>query len=59
MKSTRNRISAAAELSAGVKDCEHNLNSRLVFRGVHVDGDSAAIVDDANAAVGENRDVNE
>ncbi|MCY1221926.1 hypothetical protein D9M72_339990 [compost metagenome] len=45
-------ISAAAELSAGVQDGHDNLNRGLVFGGVHVHGDAAAVVHHFDAAVG-------
>ena len=51
-------VALAAELAAGVQHREHDLGRRLVgVLGVRVDRDAAAVVDDAAAAVGEQRDV--
>ncbi len=50
-------VAAAAELSAGVQDCEHDLDRRLLLDRVLVDGDAAAVVDDAHGAIGEDRDL--
>ena len=51
-------VALAAELAAGVQHREHDLGRRLVgVLGVRIDRDAAAVVDDAAAAVGEQRDV--
>ena len=54
----RHLVAAAAELAARVQRGHHDLGRRLalVLR-VLVDRDAAAVVDDAHAAVGEQRDV--
>jgi hypothetical protein len=51
VQTTGDGVSAAAELSTGVEDGENNLYGRLTFGGVNVDGDTAAVVNDADAAV--------
>ena len=51
------RVAAAAELAAGVQDRQHDLDGRLLLDRVDVDRDAAAVVDDAQAAVGEDRDL--
>ena len=49
------RVAAAAELSAGVKDRHDDLDRGLALGGVHVDRDAAAVVGGAHAAVGHER----
>ncbi len=49
-------VAAAAELAAGVQDGEHDLDGRLALALDDVDRDAATVVDDAHAAVGEQRD---
>ena len=51
------RVSAAAELAAGVQDGQHDLDGRLLLDRVHVDRDAAAVVDDPQSAIGEDRDL--
>ena len=50
-------VAAPAELAAGMQDGEHDLDGRLPLALDHVDGDAAAVVADAHAAVGQDRDV--
>jgi hypothetical protein len=50
------RVAAAAELAAGVQHGEHDLDGRLVLARHDADRDAAAVVHDANAAVGQQRD---
>src|SRR5699024_4413061 len=49
------RVAASAELAAGVQDRQHDLQRGDALRGVHRDGDAAAVVDDAHAPVLEDR----
>ena len=48
---------AVAELAAGVKDREHDLDGGLLLLGHHRDGDAAAIVTHGDAPVRMHRDV--
>ena len=57
MQAAGDRVPAAAELAAGVQHGEHDLDRRLALGLVDVDRDAAAVVDDAHAAVGQDRDV--
>ena len=50
-------VSAAAELAAGVEDRHDDLDGGLVLGGVLVDGDATAVVDDFDAAVCLDRDL--
>jgi hypothetical protein len=59
VQSTRNRVSAAAELAAGVENREYHLDSGFSLSGVHIDRDSAAVIDTANGTIRKNRDLNE
>src|SRR3546814_17205984 len=53
VQAARDGVGAAAELAAGVEDREDDLDRGLGGVGrVRVDGDAAAVVDDAHAAVG-------
>ncbi len=49
------RVSAAAELSAGVQDGQHDLDGRLLLHRVDVDRDAATVVDHAHSAVRQDR----
>jgi hypothetical protein len=51
------RVSAAAELAAGVQHREHDLDRGTTLGLVDVDRDASAVVDDAHAAVGEDRHI--
>lgn len=57
VQTTGDRVAAAAELAARVQDRQHDLEGRLPFGGNDAHGDAAAVVHDAHAAVGEDRDV--
>src|SRR5690606_18925056 len=46
-------VAAPAELPAGVQLGEHQLHRRLALDGVDVGGDAAAVVDNADPAVGQ------
>ena len=50
-------VAAAAELAAGVQHGQHDLDRRLALGGDDVDRDATAVVDDPDAAVGQQRDV--
>ncbi len=50
-------VAAAAELAAGVQHGEHDLDRGLALALDDVDRDAAAVVGDADAAVGEQRDL--
>ena len=58
MQTTGNGVTAAAELTTGVEDRHDNLNRGLVLGGVFVDGNTATVIDDANTAIGQDRDLN-
>ena len=51
MQTTRNRITAAAEFSTGVKNGQNDLNGADALGRVHTDRNTAAIVLHANPAV--------
>ncbi len=51
------RVAAAAELAARVQHGQHDLDGRLALGRDDAHRDAAAVVDDAHAAVGEDRDV--
>ena len=51
------RVAAAAELAAGVQHGQHDLDGAAALGLDDVDRDAAAVVGDADAAVGEQRDV--
>jgi hypothetical protein len=55
VQTTGNGISAAAELTAGVKNSEHDLNGRLSLGGVDVNRDASTIVNNANRTIGKDR----
>ena len=60
MQAAGDLVAVAAELAAGVEHGEHDLGRALALvraGRVRVDGDAAAVVVDAAAAVGEQRDV--
>ena len=57
VQAARDGVAAAAELAAGVQDGEHDLDGRLALDGVDVDGDAAAVVDDAHPSVFAQRDL--
>ena len=59
VQSTRHGVSAAAELATGVKDRKHHLDGGFSLGGVHIDRDSAAVIDTANGTIRKNRDLNE
>ena len=50
-------VAAVAELSAGVEDGEHQGHRRDFLHGVLLDGNAAAVVGDAHAAVVEQGDI--
>ena len=52
-----NLVDAAAELAAGVERGEHGLDAGEARLLMTVDGDAAAVVDDADAAVLVDRDL--
>ena len=56
MQTAGNGVSAAAELAARVEHGQNDLDRRLSLGTVHVHGNSAAVVDDANGAVFEDCD---
>jgi hypothetical protein len=53
VKAARHLVAAAPELAAGVQHRQRDLDAGLLVLRVDVDGDAAAVVDDAAAAVGE------
>ena len=57
VQATGHLVAAAAELAAGVQLGEHQLDRGLALGRVDVGGDAAAVVGDAHAAVGQQRDV--
>jgi hypothetical protein len=57
VQATGDGVPAAAELAAGVQDGEDHLHGRFLLHRVHVDGDAAAVVDHADAAVVQQRDL--
>ena len=58
MKTTGDGVTAAAELTARVQDGHNDLDRGLVLGGVFVDRNTAAVIDDANTAIGQDRDLN-
>ena len=58
MKTAGNRVTATAELTARVQDGHDDLNRWLVLGRVFVNGNTASVIDDANAAIGQDRDLN-
>ena len=60
MQAARDGVAAATELAAGVQHREHDLDRRLGRVGrVRVDRDATAAVDHADAAVGQDRHVDQ
>src|SRR6185437_9061291 len=57
VQATGNLVSAAAELAARVQHGEHYLDGGLVLAGHDADRDAAAVVDDAHATIGQQRDL--
>ncbi|CAB4636393.1 unannotated protein [freshwater metagenome] len=57
MQTTRHRIAAAAELSAGMKGRENNLDGGHLLYRVLIHGNTAPVVGDAHPAIGENDNV--
>ena len=51
MEATRDGVAAAAELAAGVQDRHDDLDGGLVLGGVFIDRDASTVVDDLDAAV--------
>ena len=58
MKTAGNRVTATAELTASVQDGHNDLNRWLVLGRVLVNGNTASVIDDANATIGQDRDLN-
>jgi hypothetical protein len=52
-----NFVGIAIELSTGVKDGHHDFGGGLLFRGVHVHGNSAAVVNHGDAVIVVDRHV--
>lgn len=57
VQTTGDGVAAASELAARVQDGEHDLDRGLPLGGDDAHGDATAVVDDADAAVGQDRDV--
>ena len=57
VQAARDGVTAATELAAGVEDRHDDLDGGLVLGGVLVDGDASAVVDDLDAAVCLDRDL--
>lgn len=55
VQTTRDRVAAAAELSAGMQDRHDDLDRGATLGRVDVDGDASAVVDDTDTAVVEQR----
>ena len=51
------RVTAASELAAGVQDREHDLDCGILLGRVDVDRDAAAVVDDSQSAIGQDRHI--
>ena len=51
VQSARNFIGLAVEFSAGVQHRHHDFGGGLLFRGVHVNGNAAAVVDYGDAVI--------
>ena len=58
MKTAGNRVTATAELTARVQDGHNDLDRWLVLGRVLINGNTASVIDDANAAIGQDRDLN-
>ena len=52
-----NFVGVAIKFSARVQDGEYNFRSGTLFRGVHVDGNAAAVVDHSDRIIGVHSDV--
>ena len=57
MEAAGDLVAAVAEFSAGVEDGEHQGHRRDFLHGVLLDGNAAAVVGDAHAAVVEQGDI--
>lgn len=57
VQTTGDRVTAAAELAARVQHGQHDLDGRLPLGGDDAHRDAAAVVHDADTAVGQDRDV--
>src|SRR5882762_9822520 len=57
VETTGDFVRVAVEFSAGVKHGEDDLSRGALFRGVHVNGNAAAVVDHRDGIVGVNGDV--
>ena len=51
MQAARDGVAAAAELATGVEDRHDDLDGGLVLGGVLVDGDASTVIDDLDATV--------
>ena len=58
VKTTGNRVTATAELTARVQDGHNDLDCWLVLSRVLINGNTASVIDNANAAIGQDRDLN-
>ena len=58
MKTAGNRVTATTELTARVQDGHDDLNRWLVLGRVFINGNTASVIDDANATIGQDRDLN-
>ena len=58
MKTAGNCVTATAELTARVQDGHDDLDRWLVLGRVLVNGNTASVIDDANATIGQDRDLN-
>src|SRR5258708_18906738 len=52
-----NFVGVAVEFSACVENGKHNFGGGALFRGMHVNGNAAAVVEHGDGIVGVNRDV--
>ena len=57
METAGNFVGVAIEFSAGVKNGEDDFGGGTLFRGVHIDGNAAAIVHDGDGIIGMDSDV--
>ena len=57
MEATGDCVALATELSTGVQNREHDLDSWLSLGLDHVDRNASTVVDDADTAVFEDRDL--
>src|SRR5690606_713546 len=57
VQTTRHRVRVTVELAARVQHRQHDLDRGALLLGVQFDGDTAAVVHDAHAAVGHERDL--